>query len=115
MLEERLTPGGEWRWPSVAERASSTSYGGGYSTYGGSSPAHGGGGGYGYSGYGYRDEDTVTSSLRPEAPGLVGLTNLGNTCFMNSIVQCLSSVAPLRELFLSGAFKDDLNLDNPLG
>ena len=114
MLEERLTPGGEWRWPSVAERASSTSYGGGYSTYGRSSPAYGGGGGQGSS-YGYRDEDTVTSSLRPEAPGLVGLTNLGNTCFMNSIVQCLSSVAPLRELFLSGAFKDDLNLDNPLG
>ena len=34
---------------------------------------------------------------------------------MNSMLQCLSNVDPLREFFVSGAFEGDLNPDNPLG
>ncbi|GAA6017044.1 hypothetical protein JCM11491_006140 [Sporobolomyces phaffii] len=47
--------------------------------------------------------------------GLVGLSNLGNTCFMNSAIQCMSNTKELKDYFLSGAYKDELNPDNPLG
>lgn len=47
--------------------------------------------------------------------GCVGLTNLGNTCYMNSALQCVRSVEELTKYFLSGAAEEEVNIDNVLG
>ncbi|KAI8336087.1 hypothetical protein BC941DRAFT_428297 [Chlamydoabsidia padenii] len=53
--------------------------------------------------------------MQQQSNGLCGLDNLGNTCFMNSALQCLSNTKQLTQWVLDGKYKEELNRDNLLG
>ncbi|KAL0060484.1 ubiquitin-specific protease doa4 [Marasmius tenuissimus] len=52
----------------------------------------------------------------PDVPiGMSGLKNMGNTCYMNAPIQCLSASPPFARFFTEGRWKTAVNHVNPLG
>ncbi|PWN42529.1 hypothetical protein IE81DRAFT_313348 [Ceraceosorus guamensis] len=47
--------------------------------------------------------------------GMTGLKNVGNSCYMNATLQCLSATVPLARFLLDGSYKRAINRVNPLG
>ena len=62
------------------------------------------------------DISKITNFLNEDSShGVCGSHNLGNTCFMNSSIACLSNCTELTYYFLSGEYKKDINRENKLG
>eukprot|EP00127_Corallochytrium_limacisporum_P007054 Clim_evm14s241 gene=Clim_evmTU14s241 len=62
-----------------------------------------------------RRSSKVSVSTAPMGAGHVGFTNLGNTCFMNAALQCITHTPGIVSYFLNEGYERDLNPKNPLG
>lgn len=55
------------------------------------------------------------SAQQKSEKGVTGLNNLGNTCFMNAALQCVSNTKPLTLYFMKKMYMHEINRTNPLG
>lgn len=60
----------------------------------------------------YGEANNHKSQHTNGVPGLVGLENLGNTCYMNCALQCLCHTALFKDYFLSEAYIRHINTES---
>ncbi|KAJ6248655.1 ubiquitin carboxyl-terminal hydrolase [Anaeramoeba flamelloides] len=53
--------------------------------------------------------NTYSLNNKDGPKGICGLVNLGNTCYLNSALQCLSKAKPLTDYLLSNEFQQQIN------
>lgn len=53
----------------------------------------------------YESNEQSGSSLKKQG----GLQNIGNSCYLNSVIQCLLHCDPIRDYFVKGRFKSEIN------
>lgn len=61
----------------------------------------------------YSDKQTINDENNVDAKW-AGLRNIGNTCYMNSILQCLGSTKLLKEFVMNKTYVKDINQDGKL-
>ena len=65
----------------------------------------------------YKDRraSTLPQTTISAPAGITGLNNLGNTCYMNAAIQCLSNTKILSAYFNRNCHLHEINRTNPLG
>lgn len=61
--------------------------------------------------YNDQKQDDLISGIKV-VHGLVGLQNLGNTCYFNTALHCLANTQPLMDYFLSKLHENEINKNN---
>ena len=70
---------------------------------------------YSLSNYFISRTNEIICAFKKENIGLKGIRNIGNTCYMSTALQCMSNCAELRNYFLFGYPRKDINKENVLG
>ena len=70
---------------------------------------------YSLSNYFISMSQQICRPFTKEYLGTKGIRNIGNTCYMSTALQCLSNCVELRNYFLFGNPKKDINKNNVLG